>query len=368
MNSEVLNQVDFDTTSILHLIEPFIDSHQMIGEAALPIQCNSTRSAEIRLAFPPKQPPEVTSATGKILYQSGKDYHWRSGSRIIYIPNHTDIPIVSETQLYRPANSQEFGRCIDRHNDIFYGPADEYHQWQLAINYSFEPNEPSILKLTQPTGSLPRTARRLLNSEPISIVLLGDSISYGLNASGRCDTPPYQPPFGDLFNMAIKQRYACQTSFHNMAISGKSAQWGLEQVKAVVDQQPDLLLLGFGMNDASGDIQPKAFCRTIKQIIDDARNELPELEVILISPISANAQWIAARPQLYVAYSQSLQLLQDQGIVLADVYPLWRAMVNLKSYWDLTGNGLNHPNDFGHRLYAQILWQTLTTTINKEIR
>ena len=26
-----------------------------------------------------------------------------------------------------------------------------------------------------------------------------------------------------------------------------------------------------------------------------------------------------------------------------------------KQDWDLTGNGVNHPNDFGHRVYAQVL-------------
>jgi hypothetical protein len=26
-----------------------------------------------------------------------------------------------------------------------------------------------------------------------------------------------------------------------------------------------------------------------------------------------------------------------------------------KQYWDLTGNGVNHPNDFCHRIYAQVL-------------
>ena len=30
-------------------------------------------------------------------------------------------------------------------------------------------------------------------------------------------------------------------------------------------------------------------------------------------------------------------------------------MLKHKQYWDLTGNGVNHPNDFGHRIYAQVL-------------
>jgi hypothetical protein len=30
-------------------------------------------------------------------------------------------------------------------------------------------------------------------------------------------------------------------------------------------------------------------------------------------------------------------------------------MLKYKRDWDLTGNGVNHPNDFGHRVYAQVL-------------
>lgn len=26
-----------------------------------------------------------------------------------------------------------------------------------------------------------------------------------------------------------------------------------------------------------------------------------------------------------------------------------------KNFLDLTGNGVNHPNDFGHRVYARVL-------------
>jgi acyl-CoA thioesterase I len=45
----------------------------------------------------------------------------------------------------------------------------------------------------------------------------------------------------------------------------------------------------------------------------------------------------------------------DDVVVLADVTTLWTQLLARKSYYDVTGNGLNHPNDFGHRLYAQVI-------------
>ena len=34
---------------------------------------------------------------------------------------------------------------------------------------------------------------------------------------------------------------------------------------------------------------------------------------------------------------------------------VWTELLSRKGYHDLTGNGVNHPNDFGHRLYAQVI-------------
>ena len=34
--------------------------------------------------------------------------------------------------------------------------------------------------------------------------------------------------------------------------------------------------------------------------------------------------------------------------VLADMTSIWEALLKRKTFYDLTGNGVNHPNDFGH--------------------
>jgi hypothetical protein len=42
-------------------------------------------------------------------------------------------------------------------------------------------------------------------------------------------------------------------------------------------------------------------------------------------------------------------------VVLADVTSVWEDVMRYKKFADLTGNGVNHPNDFGHRLYAEVI-------------
>ena len=54
-----------------------------------------------------------------------------------------------------------------------------------------------------------------------------------------------------------------------------------------------------------------------------------------------------------------MQSFVGPGVALADVTEVWTWMNRHKHFLDLTGNGLNHPNDFGHRLYAQCILQLL---------
>jgi hypothetical protein len=42
------------------------------------------------------------------------------------------------------------------------------------------------------------------------------------------------------------------------------------------------------------------------------------------------------------------------------VTTLWQRLLQTKRYHDLSGNGVNHPNDFGHRLYARVILHLLT--------
>ncbi len=44
-----------------------------------------------------------------------------------------------------------------------------------------------------------------------------------------------------------------------------------------------------------------------------------------------------------------MKTLSGDGIAMADVTEVWNRMLQRKLDLDLTGNGLNHPNDFGHR-------------------
>ena len=42
-----------------------------------------------------------------------------------------------------------------------------------------------------------------------------------------------------------------------------------------------------------------------------------------------------------------------------DVQKVWKKFLERKDFYDLSGNGVNHPNDYGHRIYASVLLHLL---------
>ena len=133
------------------------------------------------------------------------------------------------------------------------------------------------------------------------------------------------------------------------------ANWGLKQCAAVAAEAPDLFLCAFGMNDASGHIAPEKFADTIRRIVAQLHDAHPGCDAILISPMSANPEWNHAAPGTYPAYAAELKKLTSPQCVLADVTAVWTTLLARKSVLGLSGNGLNHPNDFGHRIYADVV-------------
>ena len=68
-----------------------------------------------------------------------------------------------------------------------------------------------------------------------------------------------------------------------------------------------------------------------------------------------NRDWVLLKHDVFPQYRDQLAKLCKPGIGLADMTSVWNEFFKRKKDHDLTGNGVNHPNDFGHRVYAQIL-------------
>ena len=335
------------------LLQPFWESNVMHGESVLFMRRAGDGEARALVLFPIERMISVKNSTGDIIYDEGKDYKWSKNSREIVLPSGSRIASSAATDLLRPANSQQFHLPHrDGTGDILFGGKLEYQDLQTTITYA-HPREPwsEITPKLDEVG-LPNTLAKLRGRKPLRIVVIGDSISTGCNASGWAGGAPFQPAYPELVRQKLTKEYGSEIELTNLSVGGMSMDWAVTMVDEIVEARPDLVIVAFGMNDASGrpaiDYQAK-----VKSVIDQVRGKLPDVEFILVATMIGNRDWISLKQELFPQYSAALKQLAGPGIAVADVTSIWAEMLKHKQHYDITGNGVNHPNDFGHRVYAQ---------------
>ena len=133
---------------------------------------------------------------------------------------------------------------------------------------------------------------------------------------------------------------------------------GLQDLDALLEAAPDLLIVAYGMNDV-GRRDPLWFGEQAKSIYERSKAKLPDVEIIWVAPMLGNKEWIHTPREMFSKYRDELAKLTGPDAVLADLTSVWEMLLENKHDLDLTGNGLNHPNDFRHRLYAQAILRCL---------
>ena len=343
------------------LMQPFWQGETMRGESVLFIRDPETGAAKASVLFPVTKVLKVTNSAGDVIYEEGRDYCWEAGTNEITLPPGSRIVTKTADDLRRPDNSQRHKLTHrDGNGEILFGGKLEYHDMQTCITYQHPPVDWSAIVPTFDAKALTRTIQKLRKHDTTSIVLLGDSISTGCNASGWAGGAPYQPAFFDLLKEQLQHRYQNRIDLTNLSVGGKDTKWALGQVDAVVKANPDLVILAFGMNDSAGR-SAKEFQANTKAVMEQIRKQQPRAEFILIAPMLGNRDWVRLKHELFPQYRDALAELCGPGVALADMTSLWAEFFKQKKDWDLTGNGVNHPNDFGHRVYSQVLATLLTS-------
>jgi acyl-CoA thioesterase-1 len=324
------------------LVEPFWRSATMRGESLFFVD-RGDGVATATLLFDHAERLVLTSATGDVEFEEGRDYTVDGDAGVVSCTAGSRIPFATLEALY-PAH------------DPFVLIADgaDFHRRQLAATYVHDPcawygHVPRLA-----ADGLRRTRRRLAASQPLTVCITGDSISEGYNASGFTGAPPHQPAYGDLVAAGLEHAYGSHVVLHNYATAGWTSDDAVADLERVANARPDLVIVAFGMNDA-GYADAPDFAANIDTIINRVRAAAPDVEFVLVSPMLPNPRWPYPVMERFPAYRDALAALCCAGAALADVTSMWTDMLVRKGVHDLTGNGINHPNDFGHRIYAQVI-------------
>lgn len=322
--------------------QPNLAAHVQTGESVILV---GEAPANLAFAPSPSQPAKVRSTyldglPLTVHYEPGRDYVLEASGQIRRTPK-SRIPDFGTNVLY---GKEDFDhtRFPGFGNGGFFVFVDYSHREK----WSPEPPPPE-----RGGPGLPNTRKKLRAGEKIRIVAYGDSITAGGDAS----TPGLI--FWERWAEALRQKYSRATiETVNGATGGDSTVQGLQRLpEKVLAQKPDLVLIGFGMNDHNlGGVPPAVFGDHLRTMIDRVRADTGA-EIILFSAFPPNPRWHYGTHNMAAYAAATEQVAREKRCAFADMYHLWQQFAGKKKPEDLLGNNINHPNDFGHWIYFQAL-------------
>lgn len=337
------------------VLAPFWKTSRMEGDSLFFIREHAGEPPRASLLFAPERMETVKSATGLVTYEEGKDYTWTPGKREIVLTGGSRIPFKNREEMYPPKGApQSIEGFRGGDSALFFSEGHVFHDLQAVATYTHRDHWKGYTPRFA-GKDLPGILRKLKSRQPVNLVLFGDSISQGANASELTGAPPHQPIYGKLLASALETRYRSAVRFVNHSLGGMNTDWGVENIGKVAAEKPDLVILAWGMNDASGNMAPEKFGANIRAMMASVRESNPSAEFILVATMTGNPEWTHSSPELYPQYRDTLAGICGKGAVLADLTAVWTELLKYKKFADITGNGVNHPNDFGHRVYAMTL-------------
>lgn len=298
-----------------------------------------------RLAFAPDVSQSVKlrstyrdGLTNTIHYEAGRDYTMDELGGI-HRTGQSRIPDYGTNVLYGQEDF-DHGKFPGYGNKPFFVYVDYFRKedWQRPVALT---NLGAL--------RLPRTRKKLEQGEHLKIVAFGDSITAG----GEASEPSLI--FWERWADSLRRKYPQATiESLNGATGGDTTVQGLQRLQSkVLEQKPDLVLIGFGMNDHNRPgfgVPLEAFAANLRSMIDQVRTNTGA-EVVLFSAFPPNPKWHYGTHNMEAYANATQQVAQEKQCAFADVFHCWMSIADRKQPEDLLANNINHPNDFGHWIY-----------------
>ncbi|MBQ3492944.1 MAG: SGNH/GDSL hydrolase family protein [Clostridia bacterium] len=242
-----------------------------------------------------------------------------------------------------------------------FGEKDSYSKYQIAVTYRHSAQNKTLI----PQGKSQRFScflNKLKEQKSASVIFYGDSITTGCNSSG---TPmggmvePFAESFPVMVHKKLQKEFDAEIEYANTAVGGWATDRGLDAFdERVLDKEYDLLVLGFGMNDGATPLE--TYLERTEKMVLKFRERNPQGQVVLLSTTYPNTEsnWVRNQP-LFI--NELVKLEKKYSFVgVADMTNMhYNLLETGKRYRDMTGNNVNHPNDFLARIYAQVVLKTL---------
>lgn len=319
-------------------------------------------TTRINLMFPAENIVEICQHSTGVVYRNGVDYLHHPGDDFITRPETSRIPFFPESalhpvenlRLYPAVDANAVNNAVDGGNLLF-DNAGFFALNQIDITYTATGMPDFVPELSVQSDRLPRFRAKLAAGEKLRATLIGDSISAGFNATKFVNIPPFAPGYMEQVCNEL------DITLINRAVEGTGIRHAFQIEKEYLSDAPDLLVIAYGMNDFSN-LPVADYLIHLQKLIDNCRAVNKHTEFLIVTAMSGNPLWkftIPGPDALYAAGLRQAVSAMPPYAALADVAKVWQKFLKRKSFYDLTGNGVNHPNDYGHRIYASTILQIL---------
>ncbi|NMC06604.1 MAG: SGNH/GDSL hydrolase family protein [Candidatus Lokiarchaeota archaeon] len=284
-------------------------------------------------------------------------------------------PHLSPGDVYQPLGSPlAYPSTRDKKSGLLFSEKGWFHQKSILVTYKH--GEAWTGQVPRHDASKLPGLQRVLAGEAtgrksLDLLVLGDSISTGANCSASMGLFPRYHGYPDLVAGLLQARLpGVAVRLANESLGGASSDWGKKTLQDRVDgargTHPgfrfDLTIIAFGANDAGGRKPARKYIKNIEAMMQGIARVNPSAEFLVVASSMMNDLWIHGHNDVLLDYQKALHAMASKmgaSVAIADATQLWKDVLARKPYYDLTGNGLNHPNDFGHRLYAHVLGAVL---------
>lgn len=344
--------------------DPIWRGNKVLYESFMPVKQPNDLSSElvVPLLYAADKILSVKSATLDREFIEGKDYRLNEEGKLV-IPEGSEIKIMPWS-VYNPATPPDsFAFICSLGGYLLFHEDGEFHFDQYVVTYEHHGLWQGPIPSCDPT-KLPRI-RKLLQDKnrEVTIGFTGDSITFGCNSTSQQGWAPNVPIYPKMVIERLEELYDRKIHYVNTSIPGVGANVGFQNAqKDFQDQVPDLLVVAYGMNDATGECPVETYIANEKGIIDTVRKMNPECEIILLSTSLPNpiAQQFNKIQASYLPHLHTLADSYGEVATVADMTSLHAYIMTQKPYYDMTGNNINHPNDFFARIHAQLMLATIS--------
>lgn len=330
----------------------------------------SAEISPVPLLFEPTEIISVKSCDLKTVYEEGRDYTVENG-KICFVPDGRMRAISYDDLYMKDTGLHSIGWLYPEGRYVPYRTGGYYSRMQYYVTYKHN----GIWSGVKPQfagENLPKTIEKLEKGERLRILVYGDSISAGGEVSSYGDIvldnvngdarsfEPYMQIYPLLLKQNLKRSYPnAEIEYMNTSVPG----WSSRSAASVADtrvgvKKADLVIIAYGMNDLS--FTAEEHKANIKKIMESALSTNPDSEFILVSTTLPNTEstWSINHLEEFGGVYEEIQQ-EIPNVAIAPMTEVHKYILTRKRFFDMTSNGINHPNDFLARVYAQVLSKLL---------